>query len=130
MKTKSILTILLSALVCALALGCSSAGGNTMETISPEQAKQIMDSGKPYILVDVRQPAEYAEGHIKGARLIPDNELEQRAPQELPDKQALILVYCRSGRRSLAAAKMLAGMGYTQIKDIGGIISWPYGVEK
>lgn len=101
-----------------------------METITAEQAKKIMDSGAAYVLLDVRRPEEYAEGHIKGAALIPDFELEQRAPRELTDKKALIFVYCRSGRRSLASAKLLAGMGYANVKNMGGIIDWPYEVER
>lgn len=127
------LRMILLALAAFLTIGCTggaAGSGGKMETITAQQAKQIMDSGAPCILLDVRQPEEYAQGHIRGARLIPDNELKERAPRELTDKGALILVYCRSGRRSLASAKLLAGMGYANIKDMGGIIDWPYEVER
>lgn len=125
--------VIFLALTAILTIGCTSGAAGSegkVETITAEQAKKIMDSGAAYILLDVRRPEEYAAGHIKGAVLIPDFELEQRAPRELTDKKALILVYCRSGRRSLASAKLLAGMGYANIKDMGGIIDWPYGVER
>ncbi len=127
------LRVVFLALAAILTIGCTggaAGSGGKMETITAEQAKKIMDSGAAYILLDVRRPEEYAAGHIKGAVLIPDFELAQRAPRELTDKNALILVYCRSGRRSLASAKLLAGMGYTNIKDMGGIIDWPYEVER
>lgn len=96
------------------------------ETISQEKAKEIMDSGKKFILLDVRTQAEFDEKHIPGARLIPDYEIESRAKKELPDKKALILVYCRSGNRSKKASQKLAAMGYTNVKDFGGINTWKY----
>lgn len=94
--------------------------------LTPQEAKEIMDSGEAYILLDVRTQAEYDEGHIEGAILIPDNELQSRAEKELPDKAARILLYCRSGRRSAASANALVALGYTQVYDFGGIIDWPY----
>lgn len=127
------LRILLVVMVGLLTFGCTngSAGSNAKpETVSAEQANKIMTSGEAYILLDVRSKEEYSQGHIKGARLIPDFELEKRATVELPDKNALILVYCRSGRRSLASAKLLLELGYTNVKDMGGIIDWPYGIER
>jgi len=95
--------------------------------IKPEDAKAIMDSTQPYILVDVRTDSEYKAGHIEGAILIPDTEITDKAASELPDKNALIMVYCRSGVRSAGASKALVGMGYTKVYDLGGIINWPYG---
>ena len=94
--------------------------------ITPEEAKIIIDSTTPYILVDVRTESEYREGHIKGAALIPNTEIAKRAEKELPDKSALIIVYCRSGARSAAASNDLLDMGYTNVYDLGGIIDWPY----
>ena len=126
---KKTLFFCLTLFACLLIWGCGGIG-NKMETIKAEQARQLMDGSQPYILLDVRRREEYDEGHIKGAKLIPDFELEQRAPQDLPDKHALIIVYCRTGRRSLAAAKFLAGQGYTQVKNMGGILNWPYGITK
>ena len=95
--------------------------------ITAEEAKKIMDSGEEYTLLDVRTDAEYNEGHIEGAILIPDYEIKDRAESELPDKTALILIYCRSGRRSANVAYELAAMGYTKVYDFGGIIDWGYG---
>ena len=94
--------------------------------ITAEEAKQIMDSQEGYIILDVRSQEEFDQGHIPGAILIPDTEINARAEELLPDKDQLILVYCRSGRRSKLAAADLAELGYTNIKEFGGIIDWPY----
>ncbi len=102
---------------------------DTYMSITAEEAKAIMDSGKGYIILDVRTQEEYDEGHIPGAILIPNTEIEDRAEENLPDKDQLILVYCRSGRRSKIAAENLAELGYTNIREFGGIIDWPYEVE-
>jgi phage shock protein E len=93
--------------------------------ISAEEAKSIMES-EDVIILDVRTPEEFAQAHIAGALLIPDYELEEKAVSELPDKEAKILIYCRSGRRSELASRLLIGMGYTQVYDFGGIIDWSY----
>ena len=103
---------------------------NTYEQITQIKAKEIMDSGEEYILLDVRTKEEFDDAHIEGAILIPDFEIEERAETELPDKDALILVYCRSGRRSKNAASILAALGYTNVKEFGGINDWAYGVVK
>ena len=94
--------------------------------ISPKQAKDMMDKGNPYIILDVRTEGEFREQRIKGAILIPNTEIKNRAQKELPDKDAVIFVYCRSGVRSSGAAHDLVSMGYTNVYDIGGIMSWPY----
>ena len=93
--------------------------------ITPEQAKQFIDAGGAVIL-DVRQPDEYATGHIRGAVLLPVGEIEAQAATVLPDKNTKILVYCRSGNRSAVAAAALQTLGYTDVNDFGGIIDWPY----
>lgn len=85
-----------------------------------------MDSGKPYVLLDVRTKEELLARHIRGTILIPHTEIESRAAFELSDSDALILIYCRSGRRSAMAAKKLIQLGYTRVYDFGGIIDWPY----
>ena len=100
------------------------------EIITAEDAKKIMDSGEEYILLDVREQDEFDAGHIPGAILIPYTEIENKAEKMLPDKDKQILVYCRSGRRSKIAAESLVKLGYTNIKEFGGIIDWPYEVEK
>lgn len=92
--------------------------------ISAQVAKEMMES-QDVIIVDVRTQAEYNEGYIENAILIP-NESISEAPRELPDKDAIILVYCRSGNRSKQAADKLVALGYTNIYDFGGIIDWPY----
>lgn len=98
-----------------------------METISPDKAKALMEAEKDYIILDVRNEDEYKnDGHFKNAVLIPLPELSDRAVAELKDKNQLIFVYCRSGRRSFAAAKELVELGFTNVKDIGGINNWPY----
>ncbi len=104
--------------------------GAVYMNITAAEAKEIMDSQEGYIILDVRTQEEYDEGHIPGAILIPNTEIEDRAEEVLTDKNQLILVYCRSGRRSKLAAEILAELGYTNIREFGGIIDWPYEVEK
>ena len=100
------------------------------EQITAEDAKKIMDSGEEHIILDTREQDEFDGGHIPGAILISYTEIENKAEEMLPDKDKLILVYCRSGRRSKIAAESLAKLGYTNVKEFGGIIDWPYEVEK
>ncbi len=100
------------------------------EQISGEEAKKIMDSETGYIIIDARTQEEFDEGHIENAILIPEYEISERAEKELPDKNQLILVYCRSGRRSKIAAQALVELGYTNVKEFGGIIDWKYEVVK
>ncbi len=102
----------------------------TYKSVSSEEAKQLMDTEEGYIILDVRTEEEYEQGHIKNAVLIPDYEIESRAEKELPDKNQLIMVYCRSGRRSKNASDILASLGYTNIVEFGGIIDWEYEIEK
>ena len=94
--------------------------------ITPNQAYELMQSQNNCTVLDVRTPEEFSQGHIPGAILIPDYELAKRAEKELPDKNALILVYCRSGNRSRQAANTLLKLGHTNVKDFGGIIYWPF----
>ena len=100
------------------------------EQISAEEAKKIMDSGEEHIILDTREQDEFDKGHIPAAILIPYTEIENKAEEIIPDKDKLILVYCRSGRRSKIAAENLAKIGYTNVKEFGGIIDWPYEIEK
>ena len=103
--------------------------GAVYVNITAEEAKRIIDSEEGYIILDVREQDEYDAGHIPGAILIPYTQIEEKANEMLPDKEQLILVYCRSGRRSKIASDALAELGYTNIKEFGGIIDWPYEVE-
>ena len=97
--------------------------------ITAAEAKEIMDREEGYVILDVRTQEEYDELHIPGAILIPDTEIKDKAEDVLTDKNQLILVYCRSGRRSKLASEDLVELGYTNIKEFGGIIDWPYEVE-
>ena len=103
--------------------------GAVYMNITAEEAKQIMDSEESYIILDVRTQEEYDQGHIPGAIVISHEEIAEKAKEVLTDKDQLILVYCRSGRRSKIAAEVLVELGYTNIKEFGGIIDWPYEVE-
>ncbi len=105
-----------------------SSGTGTYQTISAEEAKARMDSGDEIIILDVRTAEEYESGHIENALLLPNTEIGEDVSDVLPDKEAEILVYCRSGNRSEQAAKKLVALGYTNVYDFGGIINWPYDV--
>ena len=111
-------------------VGCSDGGSVTYEQISGAEAKALMDSESGYIIIDARTQSEYDEGHIPGVIMIPEYEIADRAEKELPDKDQLILVYCRSGRRSKLAAEELVKLGYTNVKEFGGIIDWEYEIVK
>ena len=92
--------------------------------ISQEEAKEMMEQDDGYIIVDVRRPDEFAAGHIPGAICIPNETIGSEQPEELPDLDQIILVYCRSGNRSKQAAQKLFDMGYTNVYEFGGIIDW------
>ena len=102
----------------------------TYEQITQDEAKTLMAETENYIILDVRTEAEYAEGHIPGAICVPNETIGDNMPEELPDKDQLILVYCRSGNRSKQASEKLAKLGYTNIKEFGGINTWTGDVEK
>ena len=93
--------------------------------VSAADAAALMESASDYILLDVRTQAEYDQGHIPGAVCIPNETIGTEEIPALPDKDQLILVYCRSGNRSKQAAQKLAEQGYTNIVEFGGILSWP-----
>ena len=98
------------------------------QKITAEQAKARMDSGDAIIILDVRTQEEFDAGHIAGAILIPNETILDEQPELLPDLDAEILVYCRSGNRSAQSANKLLAIGYTNVYDFGGIIDWPYEV--
>ena len=124
--------IALAAVIIIFALsGCMKTAESNQNTaayeqISAEKAKELMDAENGYIILDVRTQEEFSQSHIEGALLIPDYEVAQKAEGLLTDKNQLILVYCRSGRRSKLAAEELVKLGYTNVKEFGGIIDWPY----
>ncbi len=131
-KLKGMLLMLLISFSLFGMTACKGNGDNTLtyEKITAKEAKTIMDSKTDYIIIAARTEEEFAEGHIENAILIPEYEIKDRAEKELPDKDALILVYCRSGRRSKIASEELVNLGYTNVKEFGGIIDWPYETVK
>lgn len=125
---KRILPVLLSLVMMLTACGAASSQSG-YQTISQEKAKEMMDDGGVLVL-DVREQDEYDSGHIPGAVLLPVGTVdEETAAAVIPEKDAVVLVYCRSGNRSKRAAKALAELGYTSIYEFGGINTWPYEIE-
>jgi phage shock protein E len=133
MSVQNVVSVILAVFTAMLVLtSCTENTGTNNEymQITQKEAKNIMDTQAGYMILDVRTEEEFAEGHISGAILIPDYEIGERAESELTDKDQLILVYCRSGRRSQNAAKELISLGYNNVKDFGGIIDWQYETVK
>ena len=124
--------LFLLAALCLSLTACGRTPAGTPESayaqIGQDEAYEMMKAGTGIIL-DVRTQAEYDEYHIAGAVCLPNEEIADTEPELLPDKDRLILVYCRSGRRSKEASQKLADMGYTNIKEFGGINSWQYETE-
>lgn len=100
------------------------------ERMDMRQAQALMERETDYILLDVRRNDEYESGHIPGAVCLPNEEIGGEAPEELPDLNQLILVYCRSGNRSRQAADKLVKLGYTRVVEIGGILDWDGEIER
>lgn len=127
---KRLIIIVLAAVLTFSFAACGVQSKNDKEavytSITAEEAKTIMYNESDYIILDVRTEEEFAEGHIPNAVLIPDYEIEEKAEKMLKNKKQQILVYCRSGRRSKESAQTLADLGYTNVKDFGGILDWPY----
>ncbi len=121
------LTVLLSLLVLA---GCAAPSEGGYRQITMEEAVSIMARETGYIILDVRRADEFAAGHIPGAINVANESIGTAEIPELPDKNQLILVYCRSGRRSKEAAQKLADLGYTNIVEFGGILDWTGELEK
>ncbi|MBE6852574.1 MAG: rhodanese-like domain-containing protein [Ruminococcus sp.] len=132
---KKILIIIICVMTLIFSASCGDnksnkeTGGAAYMNISQEEAKELMDTQENYIILDVRTQEEFDEKHIPGAILIPDYEIEEKAEKILTDKNQLILVYCRSGRRSKNASEILEKLGYTYIREFGGIIDWKYQTE-
>ena len=123
MNIKKLLPVLLAVLLLA---GCAApAEETTYRQISMDEAISIMEEESGYIILDVRTPEEYVEKHIPGAINVANETIGTEAIPELPDKDQLILVYCRSGNRSKQASEKLVALGYTNIVEFGGIIDWP-----
>jgi rhodanese-related sulfurtransferase len=133
MKRKPLQIIFLICIILVFLCGCADKNTDTQPTLTPsgyrkitaKEAKDMMDDGD-VIILDVRTLEEYDESHIPGAILIPNETISDTLPAELPDVNARILVYCRTGNRSSQAAKKLIALGYTDVYDFGGIADWPY----
>ncbi len=119
---KRIMTLSLALLLCFSFAGC----GAKYDSITAQEAKALMDSETGYVILDVRHSYEFAAEHIANAINIDNDEIEDKAESILTDKDQLILVYCKSGNRSKKASEKLAKMGYTNVKEFGGIQQWPY----
>lgn len=122
--TKNIQKILAALCLALLLAGCTSLDSAGYTQVSSEKAAQLMEDYDDEIVLDVRTPEEYAEAHIPGAINVPNEEIGEEPIAELPDKDQIILVYCRSGNRSKEAAQKLADQGYTNVIEFGGINDW------
>ncbi len=126
-KIKRVLPIILSTL---LLTACAPGNSLGYKQITMSEAVKMMATEKNYIILDVRRADEFAEGHIPGAINVANEVIGTEEIPELPDKSQLILVYCRSGRRSKEASEKLVKLGYTNIVEFGGILDWKGEIEK
>ena len=128
-KIKRLLPFVLSLMLLS---SCGAPGSSSLgyRQISMDEAVKMLRDEKDYIILDVRRPDEYVEGHIPGAINVPNEEIGTVEISELPDKSQLILVYCRSGRRSKEASEKLVKLGYTNIVEFGGIQDYEGEIEK
>ena len=126
---RKLLPILLSALMFAGCAGTSNNQTNTYRSITMDEAVAMMEQETGYIILDVRRPDEFAAGHIPNAINVPNESIGTDEIPELPNKDQLIMVYCRSGRRSKEASAKLVKLGYTNIVEFGGILDWKGEIE-
>ena len=126
---KKLIPIVLSALMLAGCAGASNHQTNTYRSITMDEAVTMMAQETGYIILDVRRPDEFAAGHIPNAINVPNETIGTAEISELPDKDQLIMVYCRSGRRSKEASEKLVKLGYTNIVEFGGILDWKGEIE-
>jgi len=133
MKLVKIAALMLTAgvlVACAMKTKKSETNNNEgFISVSAEDAKKMMDENSAYVILDVREQEEYEQGHIENALLLPDHDVLTKAESLLKNKDELILVYCRSGRRSKLAASDLVKLGYTNVVEFGGLIDWPYEIK-
>ncbi len=125
-----IITLILLVVVVGVIWKTQQPDSGSYEKITAEAAFSMMKERQDLIVVDVRTPGEYAEGHIQGAINVPLQSIEAGDLSLVPDKDQTLLIYCRSGSRSASASKSLVKQGYTSVYDFGGIINWPYGTVR
>ena len=125
MKRMLPMLLLLSFALTGCAASATLSETNTYRQITMSEAVELMEKEDNYIILDVRTEQEYAAGHIPGAIVIPNETIGTEEIPRLPDKDQLIMVYCRSGNRSKQASDKLVKLGYTNIVEFGGINSWP-----
>ena len=128
-KIKRLLPFILSLMLLS-SCGAPGSSSSGYRQISMDEAVKMMRDEKDYIILDVRRPDEFAEGHIPGAINVPNEEIGSAEIAKLPNKSQLILIYCRSGRRSKEASEKLVKLGYTNIVEFGGILDWKGEIEK
>ena len=126
---KKLIPILLSALMFTGCSGTSNSQTNTYRQITMDEAVTMIVQETGYIILDVRRPDEFAAGHIPNTINVPNETIGTSEIAELPDKDQLIMVYCRSGRRSKEASAKLVKLGYTNIVEFGGILDWKGEIE-
>lgn len=124
MKRMKLIPFFILAFTTALT-GCSKSDSGTYQQVSPQEAISMMETEEDYIILDVRTPEEFDAGHIPNAVNLPNESISTAPTELLPEKDQLILVYCRSGNRSKQASGKLAKLGYTNIVEFGGINHWP-----
>jgi len=131
MKLRTLICILLSAVCLSSCTAPSDVKSETYTQISAQDAKEMMQQTPDAIILDVREQDEFDSGHIPGAVLLPVGTItESSAAALIPAKDSIVLVYCRSGNRSKTASAVLVDLGYTQVYEFGGIIDWPYDIER
>ena len=128
-KIKRLLPFVISIMLLS-ACTTSVGSADSYRQISMDEAVEMMKKESGYTILDVRRPDEYADGHIPGAINLPNESIGTSEIPELPDKEQLILVYCRSGRRSKEASEKLVKLGYTNIVEFGGILDWKGEIER
>ena len=126
---KKLIPLLLSALMFTGCAATNNSQTNTYRQIAMDEAVDMMAQETGYIILDVRRPDEFAAGHIPNAINVPNESIGTSDIPELPDKDQLIMVYCRSGRRSKEASEKLVKLGYTNIVEFGGILDWKGEIE-
>lgn len=118
--------IMVAAVVSAICLsGCASSGGAEYRQVDMNEAVEMMENEKDYIILDVRTEQEFEEQHIPNAINVPNETIGTKEIPALPDKEQLIMVYCRSGNRSKQASEKLVEIGYSNIVEFGGMKDWP-----